>query len=374
MPVVSCLMFFTGFEMGGFQLVLRSVSNEFSMASLGSGLLVAAQSAGVIFMPLLLGNLSDRIGKKRILLASSLMFLLGCALAAAAGDAWVFICGVFCIGAGYSTFECTGSAALADEFPEKSAKYINLSQCMLSLGAVVSPVLMQWCISQFSWSWRAVFLICGVAYAVLLFPVYNIRFRKPVPQASPESRMPVHTFFGSTVFSLLFFSIVLYVGLETGIGYFAESLFALKLSSDRLGAYAISAYWICMALSRLVCALSSFSARKTLLISFGASCVLFAALAASGLPYLSLILCGMIGFAFGPAWSLLVDLAAKQFPQHTGGAIGLMSAGCGLGGVVFPSLMGFLSGQLDLRIAFAMLSVTALAAGILVYLLYRKIK
>lgn len=374
LALVSGLLFFIGFEMGGYQLVLRNVSSEFSMTPLGSGLLVAMQNAGFVLAPLLFGNLSDRIGKKYTMFGFMLTFIVGCALAAAASGTWVFIAGVFLIGVGYCMCECIGTAALADAFPEKSAKYINLSQSLLSFGAVVSPIFIQWCIGTFSWNWRAVFVICGIGYTVLLVPFCFTRFRKAAATAGMERHIPMYAFFKSALFALLFFLILLYVGLECGIGYFTESLFALKLSGDHLGAYAISTYWLCMALSRFVCSFSTLSSQKTLLIAFGASFLLFFILAISGLPYLSLVLCGLIGFAFGPIWSLLVDLAAKEFPQHTGSAIGLMSAGCGLGGMVFPSLMGFLSGRLDIRYAFAMLSITALAACFLAYVVYRKMK
>ena len=62
LPAFSGVLFFVGFEMGGFQLVLRSVSAEFSTGTIGAGLLVAAQYASVILMPLLFGRLSDRVG------------------------------------------------------------------------------------------------------------------------------------------------------------------------------------------------------------------------------------------------------------------------------------------------------------------------
>lgn len=373
LPFVSGLLFFIGFEMGGYQLVLRNVSNEFSMTPLGSGILVAMQSAGFVLAPLAFGSLSDRIGKKRTLLGFMLTFILGCALAAMASGMWPFSAGVFLIGIGYCMCECIGTAALADAFPEKSANYINLSQSLLSFGAVISPILIQWCIETFSWKWRSVFLICGIGYAILLLPFCFTRFQS-TPTACTKKDIPVYAFFRSAVFSLSFFSVLLYVGLECGIGYFTESLFALELSGNRLGAYAISAYWLCMTVSRFACSVSSLPPQKTLLIGFGASFLLFVVLAVSNLPYLSLVVCGLIGFAFGPIWSLLVDLAAKENPQHTGSAIGLMSAGCGFGGMVFPSLMGYLSGGFGIRFAFAALSATALTACFLTYIIYRKLK
>ncbi len=248
------------------------------------------------------------------------------------------------------------------------AQYINLSQCRFSLGAVVSPILIRYGMSGLSWSWRSVFVICAGAYALLMFPLLRVRFGAPpvgTPPigAAPEARVSLFAFFKNGFFLLLFLSIFLYIGLENGIGYFTETLFTVKLGQEALGAYAISAFWAMMALSRLVFGLMRFSPRQALLLSFGASAALIALLAVLRLPLLSLIACGLIGFAFGPVWPLLMDLAAKQYPYSSGSAIGLMSAGCGLGGIAFPAVMGFLADHTDLRLSFLLLSLTALAAG-----------
>ncbi len=373
LPVISCMMFFIGFEIGGFQLVLRSVSSQFSMAATGSGLLVAAQNIGVVMMPLLFGSLSDRIGKRRVLLIFAALFMAGCAAAALAGSATAFVMGVFLIGAGYSVCECTASAALSDAYPEKSAQYINLSQCMFSLGAVASPILIRYGMSGFDWSWRSVFVICAGAYVLLMFPLLRVRFsappagtspvEAPPAGAAPKARVSLFAFFRNDIFLLLFLSILLYIGLESGVGYFIETLFTLKLGQEALGAYAISAFWAMTALSRLVFGLMRLSPKRALLVSFGASAALIVLLAVLRLPLLSLIVCGLIGFVFGPVWPLLIDLAAKQFPHNSGGAIGLMSAGCGLGGIAFPAVIGFLADHTDLRLSFLLLSLTALAAG-----------
>lgn len=374
--IVSGLLFFVGFEMGGFQLVLRNASGDFNMTIAGAGLLVAAQHLGVVLMPPLFGRLSDRIGKKRVLLLSSSVFCGGCALAAVTSGAPAFIAGVVLIGAGYSVCEATGSAALADAYPEKSAKYINLSQCALSAGAVISPVITQRCIGAFQWDWRMVFVICAIAVLPFIGMLFGLRFVSPVTDADRNETDPApHTnFFAAPIYRMLFCSILLYVGLESGVGYFTESLFALSLQSDTLGAFAISAYWASMALSRLICGLNTLPVYRTLTIGFVASAILFAVLAATAAPYCAILLCALIGFTFGPLWSMLMDAAAKQFPSRTGGAIGLMSAGCGVGGMVFPALMGFVADEMRIRDAFILLVVAAIVAAGLCYAAFRRTK
>ena len=300
LPAFSGVLFFVGFEMGGFQLVLRSVSAEFSTGTIGAGLLVAAQYASVILMPLLFGRLSHRVGKKKVMLAFSLVFLLGCALSALAQSVFAFALGVFCVGAGYSVCETTGSAALSDISPERGARWINLSQGALSLGAVTSPLLTQYGMQTFGWSWRAVFLIAAAGALIAFLPLVLSQFPSSAVAAEGPAKEPVHGFVADSAFALFFCSILLYVGLENGFGYFTESLFSVELNAASLGAYAISAYWASMALSRLVFGVLPFRPERSLLFCLLASGALFTALALLQLPVLSLISCALIGFAFGP--------------------------------------------------------------------------
>ena len=364
-------MFFVGFEMGGFQLALRSISGEFSVGAVGGGLLVAAQYVSVILMPLVFGRLSDRAGKRNVILVFLLVFFSGCVLAALAGGVLFFAAGVFCIGAGYSVCESAGSAALSDASPEHGARWVNLSQGALSLGAVTSPILTQLGTQSFGWSWRAVFWICAAGALASLLPLVLTRFPATV-SATEQPQKPARAFFADTSFTLFFVAILLYVGLENGIGYFTESLFALRLNAASFGAYAISAYWASMALSRLVFGVLPVKPERALVYCLLCSAALFAALALLRSPVPALVAAALIGFSFGPVWANLMNLAAQRHPGNSGGAMGLMSAGCGLGGAVFPALMGLLSDRLNLGAAFALLAFAALIAGLVSLLAARR--
>ncbi len=364
LPAFSALMFFVGFEMGGFQFALSSISSAFSMRSTGAGLLVAAQYSSVILMPLLFGRISDRAGKRRVILVFSVVFLLGCLCSALSRGVFSFAAGVFLIGAGYSVCETSGSAALADLSPEYGARWVNISQGALSLGAVISPILTQYGVNAFGWSWRIVFLICLVGTLLSLVALFFVRYPKPQTTQKKAVASP-RSFLRDIPFILFFCSILLYVGLENGFGYFAESLFSQELGAAAFGAYAISAYWASMAVSRLVFGVLSIRPSRALVASLCASGVLFFALVLLQASIPALVICAFIGFAFGPVWGSLMNLAAERFPGSSGGAMGLMSAGCGLGGALFPALMGILSDFVNLRAAFGLLALAAIAAATL---------
>jgi MFS family permease len=365
LPAFCVLMFFVGFEMGGFQFALRSISTEYAVHGIGSGLLVAAQYSSVIVMPLVFGHIADRVGKRIVLLCFCGVFVLGCALTAFSGGVAAFALGAFLIGAGYSVCETAGSAALSDLSREDGARWVNFSQGALSFGAVISPILTQVCTKAFGSSWRLMFFVCLVGAmlsAVLLFFSHVTSASKD--EVPHMSTLPIRQFH-DLPFTLFFFSILLYVGLENGFGYFTESLFSLELGTVSLGAYAISAYWASMACSRLVFGVLRVKPERLLIFVLGASALLFLALSLANASIPAFIICALIGFAFGPVWSILMSLAAARNPSASGGTIGLMSAGCGLGGAVFPALMGLISDSFNLRAAFLLLALTAAIAAAL---------
>lgn len=365
MPVflAACLMLFIGFEVGGFQFVLSDISREFNTTKIGMGFLAAAQYISVIVMPLFFGRLADKTGKKPMLIGFVIIFISGCAIAALSGSVWIFIIGAFLIGAGYSVCESVSSALITDLYPEKNIRYINICQCMLSVGAVLGPIIVNWGIK--SSSWRTLFFICAAAYLFLLFLLVKTKIPLSVSRNKAEGVFKIGKFMNSSVFVILLVLIILYVGLENGIGYFTETLFYSKFSQTSLGAYAISAYWTGMAASRLVSGTRKQSHYRVLLVCFMLACALFAVLAFSQEAYLSFAVCALTGAAFGPIWSTLIGLAAKQFPQNTGESVGLMSSGCGLGGAVYPVLMGIMADCFNISTAFLFLAATALAGGVL---------
>ena len=106
-----------------------------------------------------------------------------------------------------------------------------------------------------------------------------------------------------------------------------------------------------------------------LILNFALSAACFALLILSGNAALSLVLCFGTGFAYGPVWSTLVAEANARYPSHAGTASGLMSAGCGMGGILFPVLMGLVARGFSIVTAFGMLCGIALIGAALCALL-----
>ncbi len=357
--VLTCLMLLMiGVQLGGFQLALSSASAQFGVGDTGMGLLVAAQYSSMIISPVLFGNLADRWGKKPVLLMGAAAILLGSALATVAGVVGVYALGIFFVGAGGMICESVCSAAVSDLHPEESTRLINLTQFFFSSGAILGPLALQWAMTRLGAPWQSLYVVYGAAFLVFLIPLARLKLQKPqaVPGASWQNPL---RFLRRPAYRLLFIGILFYVGLENGMGCFVNTLFGDHLSTPAWGAYAISLFWAGTAVSRMVNGMRNRPAARNVPVHFALSGVLLLGLALSGTPVMSLVLSALVGYAYGPIWSELVALAAGEYPESSAGAVGLMGSGCGLGGALYPVLMGALADVADIRVGFVLLAVTA---------------
>ncbi len=360
-PLICGLLFLLGFESGGFQLVLVNIAGEFGLNNTAMGSLVTVQFLAILIMPLIFGRISDKIGKKRVLTISVPIFAAGCVITLLAGSAGAFAAGIFIVGFGYSVSECIGSAALSDNDPLKAEKNLTLSQVAFSAGAVAGPMIVN-ALMAGGVDWRVVFAVAGAGF-LLLMPVLFMAKFSDAPRQEPEHRQSggVNLFKGG-LFAALMVSIFLYVGMENGLAFFVDSFFNSQLNNAELGAFAISAFWLGMTVSRLVFGMLKANPTRVLIIMFGVSAALLLGLALCSNAYLAVALSAAAGMAYGPVWPMLVGSATGNFPAQSGLAASLMMAASGLGGSFSPMLLGFLADAFSFRVSVGALVFFSVAA------------
>jgi len=347
-PVACGIMFFLGFEVGGFQLVLLQTAQFFKLNNVMMGILVASQFSAITVGPLLFGWTADRFGKKIILQIFAPLFAVGCFGASISQSVAAFVSFVFVLGIGNSVCESTGSSAISDSFPGKESKYMNIIQCCYCLGAVLSPQIFSRLASGGLVTWRAVFLVAGSGY-VLLYPLLCLsRCKEPTLADSGAERASGMN--GRAVPRLacpfLFFlvaAMLTYVAVETGISFFANVIFVTEYSNTELGAYAISGFWLAMTVFRFVFALVKMKMRKMVLFGFSASCVLLILLLFFRNQWALMGLFILLGAVMAPVWPMIVAIGTSSFRERSATAASILTASGGLGGAVIPVLIGWVS-------------------------------
>lgn len=360
---MTALLFCYGFLVGGQQLILLTVAEQFGIGVLGMGTLVAVIHVAAMVAPAVAGPIADRVGKKKMLVLFAIIFGGGCLLAALSPVLGVFLAALLLIGSGYSVCESLVSAVCVEVDPDKGAQYINLTQCLLSVGAVLGPIVMSW----FD-TWQLLYIFCGIPLLALGLWLSRTPFPKAMASSGEKAPLLPKALL-SPIFLALVVSMFMYVGLETGFGYFVELLFETKTVGTVLSAYGISAYWGGMAISRLIYSLKPYRPRRAVRLSFLAAAVTFILLILFRSGWVCLVLCFLVGFTYGPIWSTLVAGAAERFPQYKASATGLLSAACGLGGIIYPVIMGAVVELVDIRIGFILLAASATVGAILAFVL-----
>lgn len=373
--ILSMLNFFLGYEAGSFQLAADNIASEFNVSTVGMGLLIGAQYAAVMLGPLVLGARSDIIGKRRTMLISIPLFCVGCLVCALSNGTASFIIGVLTLGIGFSVTESVTAAILADSDASRADRAINAAQLFFGLGAVLSPLIGSTLMER-GVSWRAGFFTCAMGYAVLL-PLFSLLPYRDTPRAQAPSLDPTaqkltkpspYSLLTQVSFVMLLLSIMLYVGNEAVVVYYAETLFAVELGAPRFGAYAISAFWLVMSASRLLFCLIKTDTRKTLLTFRILFTLCLFAIALVDSPVLLLIVFVLTGAAAGPTWPLLMSLAARENPDRPGAASSLMGIGSGIGGSLLSVAMGALVGAFGCQAAFLACAIlNLLLAAVLSY-------
>ncbi len=122
-------------------LIRDVLGGSLGQAALWGGILATSFAVMQFLFGPVLGNISDRFGRRPVLLASMFVMILDNLLMAVAGTVWLLFAGRI-IGGIASATQSTASAALADmSRPEEKAANFGLVGAAFGIGFVVGPLI-----------------------------------------------------------------------------------------------------------------------------------------------------------------------------------------------------------------------------------------
>jgi len=167
---------------------LPSMMDELGLDSFYSQLTLTSWFLGAAFMPLIVGGLIDRFGRKPILLLSGVVYVLANLICALTQNIPLFLSMRFVQGAMMSTLLVTSYSTIHDNYPHKEAVRILAIMGSISILAPAFGPLLGGVILSFA-SWRGIFWFIALSAIIPL-----TLLSQSMPTTTITERQRLHLF------------------------------------------------------------------------------------------------------------------------------------------------------------------------------------
>ena len=338
---------------------------EFGVYYLAVGLAYAAGSFGG-------GLATERVGRRPVLASAAWLVAAGL-VAFAIAPAWaVVLLAAIPIGLGLGALDGGANGLFLDVFRSDRGRALNLLHLCFSLGALSAPLVLGPLVEA-GLPWQVVLGVSGVL--VLGLGALLLAARMPDGRRTDEGSGPAWgPDAGATdrlrlprPLVLLCFAIGFYIASEVGVtDWLVRFLAPAPLS---VATSALALYWAGMAVGRLGSArlADRFDhVRYTTAAAVIMSIALAAAVLVPSIPA-SIGFFALAGLAAGPVAPMIMVVGGDRYPDRSAAVGGYVTTAAVVGGIGFPTLMGFLSVTVGLTVAMFGTVVLGLAsAGALV--------
>jgi MFS transporter, AAHS family, 4-hydroxybenzoate transporter len=174
----AAVLFLDGFDTQAIGFVAPSLAKEWGLTKGALGPVFSAGLFGLMIGALLFGPLADRVGRRKIIIFSTLAFGLGALATSLVQDVNTLLAIRFLTGLGLGG-AMPNAIALTSEFNprRRRATMVMIMFCGFSVGAALGGLLAAAMIPQFGW--RSVFVVGGAA-PLLLAPFLALKLPESV--------------------------------------------------------------------------------------------------------------------------------------------------------------------------------------------------
>lgn len=349
--------------------LIRSIEPAFGQTDAGVGVFFFVNAVASVGGSIGGGLLTERIGRRVVLTVAVALMAIGLAALAIVPTWTLFLVAAVPIGLGFGTIDGGMNGLVLDLYPEGRGRALNLLHLSFSLGALASPLFVGRIVDA-GVAWQAVILGSAIAAVPLAILFAVVRLPSGRHEHAPGTSA-VRTGLALPLV-LLAIAIACYVGSEIGVSNWLVRY--LEAASLTLATSALALFWACLALGRLVSARLGdrfdhawFAAA----CAIAASAALVAAVLVPSLPA-SIVLFGVVGFAFGPVYPLIVAVAGDRYPARSAAVTGFLSGTAVIGAIVYPPVMGFVSVGAGLGAAMLGAAGLVLACGVVLVVVARR--
>ncbi|CAK7904606.1 myo-inositol transporter 1 [[Candida] anglica] len=163
--VSSISGFMFGYDTGYISSALVNVGTDLSNKILTSGekeFITSATSLGAFFGAIIGGILANLIGRKKVLLGSNVIFVVGTIIQVVAHTVWTMIAGRFVLGLGVGIASLISPLMLSELAPAKYRGRLIVTNCMFITGGQLVAYFINWGLVHVNQGWRISVGLCMV--------------------------------------------------------------------------------------------------------------------------------------------------------------------------------------------------------------------
>src|ERR1700716_1729813 len=163
----AAVLFLDGFDTQAIGYVAPALAKEWGLSKAALGPVFSAGLFGLMIGALVFGPVADRVGRKKVIILSTLAFGIGALLTAAVQDMTMLLVIRFLTGLGLGG-AMPNAIAMTSEFnpQRRRATMVMIMFCGFSVGAALGGMLAAGLIPYYGW--RSVFIVGGLGPLLLV--------------------------------------------------------------------------------------------------------------------------------------------------------------------------------------------------------------
>jgi fucose permease len=373
LTVASFLAFFVfGFTDNLKGPTLPAMMAELRLSYTAGGNIFFGEYLGFLIATLFVGVLSDRFGLKVVMLLASGLLVLGAGGYSSFATPTLLSLSIFILGFGLGGFELASNALIVSVHHERKGLFLNLMSVFHGLGSMVAPLVASWLLIH-GVIWRTIYRWDIVLAIGLLVYLLALRFPQKDQQeheAIDFKQLPRIAFRRSL--AGFYFAIALYVAAEIGIGSwmvtFLQRDHGLSVAASN---QALTFFFAMIMLGRFIGGffVQRIGYLRSILIASiaGMTCI---GLGLFGPASLSFFL-PLTGLFFSIIFPTITAAVADTHTQNTNSILGMLFTSAGIGGMLGPWLIGFVSDRAGLSAGISMTLFFTVLLGVSILVLMR---
>jgi FHS family glucose/mannose:H+ symporter-like MFS transporter len=334
---------------------LPAIRSSLNLTLVEAGTLTALLQLGFTTAVFVGGPLADVFRKSTMLMLGCFIMGLNLVLFGVSHWLWASLLGMSLIGIGGGFIETSSDSLLLQLYPGRESAVMNLHHFFFAIGSLAGPLIVGAALVRLiSWQWTYI----GFGLFVLLIFVLFTSQRISTPKGGARFDLGgIRELLISRPFLVLFLVVFSAAGLQNGIAYWGVTfLTETKDFPITLAGASLSLFFASVAVGRLFSSYFIMKFQDVVYLS-GLFLLLFVFLLLSVVVpgKWAILFFGICGLAQSGIFPCLMAMAGKLYLEKPGTAMGTMATGAGLGAILIPWLMSFVSQVTNLTLGFLFL-------------------